>query len=161
MRPWRFGTGPGTAGRLIRLDNKWSSARGKLTFARALVFRRRKLTVVCEFLGGGFGGKVLVLWPHTLAGRASPRRVVKPACPRCSSPRAQMYSMVGPTRRATVSDDRPLRAPTVRETEWHSAHDSLNPTSVFDDYVEYAALASRHLWRAQRRDLHEPQRSFT
>jgi hypothetical protein len=27
-------------------------------------------------------------------------------------------------------------------------HDSVNPTSVFDDYVEYAALASRHLWRA-------------
>ncbi len=27
-------------------------------------------------------------------------------------------------------------------------HDSVNPTSVFDAYVEYAALASRHLWRA-------------
>src|SRR5258707_13472671 len=28
-------------------------------------------------------------------------------------------------------------------------HDSVNPTSVFDDYVEYAALASRPLWRAR------------
>jgi xanthine dehydrogenase YagR molybdenum-binding subunit len=27
-------------------------------------------------------------------------------------------------------------------------HDSVNPTSVFDDYVEYAAMVSRHLWRA-------------
>jgi xanthine dehydrogenase YagR molybdenum-binding subunit len=27
-------------------------------------------------------------------------------------------------------------------------HYSVNPTSLFDDYVEYAALASRHLWRA-------------
>ena len=27
-------------------------------------------------------------------------------------------------------------------------HDSVNPTSLFDDYVEYAAMASRHLWRA-------------
>jgi xanthine dehydrogenase YagR molybdenum-binding subunit len=27
-------------------------------------------------------------------------------------------------------------------------HDSINPTSVFDDYVEYAAMASRHLRRA-------------
>jgi xanthine dehydrogenase YagR molybdenum-binding subunit len=26
--------------------------------------------------------------------------------------------------------------------------DSLNPTSLFDDYVEYAAVASRHLWHA-------------
>jgi xanthine dehydrogenase YagR molybdenum-binding subunit len=28
-------------------------------------------------------------------------------------------------------------------------HDSVNPTSVFDDYVEYAAMASRHLWCAK------------
>jgi xanthine dehydrogenase YagR molybdenum-binding subunit len=27
-------------------------------------------------------------------------------------------------------------------------HDSVNPTSVFDDYVEYAAMATRHLWGA-------------
>jgi xanthine dehydrogenase YagR molybdenum-binding subunit len=27
-------------------------------------------------------------------------------------------------------------------------HDSINPTSVFDDYVEYAAMVSRHLWGA-------------
>jgi xanthine dehydrogenase YagR molybdenum-binding subunit len=27
-------------------------------------------------------------------------------------------------------------------------HDSVNPTSLFDGYIEYAAMASRHLWRA-------------
>ena len=27
-------------------------------------------------------------------------------------------------------------------------HESVNPTSLFDGYVEYAAMASRHLWRA-------------
>src|SRR6185312_16982359 len=27
-------------------------------------------------------------------------------------------------------------------------HDSINPTSAFDNYVEYAAMASRHLWHA-------------
>ncbi len=25
-------------------------------------------------------------------------------------------------------------------------HESITPTSVFDNYIEYAALASRHLW---------------
>src|SRR5262249_40666030 len=27
-------------------------------------------------------------------------------------------------------------------------HESISPTSVFDNYVEYAALSSRHLWPA-------------
>src|SRR5205807_4257416 len=27
-------------------------------------------------------------------------------------------------------------------------HESISPTPVFDNYIEYAALASRHLWAA-------------
>jgi xanthine dehydrogenase YagR molybdenum-binding subunit len=59
--------------------------------------------------------------------------------------RAQMYSMVG-HQAATVQSialgaDRDGKLTGIR-------HDSINPTSVFDDYVEYAAMASRHLWRA-------------
>src|SRR5258708_27275429 len=56
-----------------------------------------------------------------------------------------MYSMVGPqaatVQRIAVGAARDGRLGGIR-------HDSVNPTSVFDDYVEYAALASRHLWRA-------------
>jgi xanthine dehydrogenase YagR molybdenum-binding subunit len=56
-----------------------------------------------------------------------------------------MYSMVG-HQAATVQTialgaDRDGTLTGIR-------HDSVNPTSVFDDYVEYAAMASRHLWRA-------------
>jgi xanthine dehydrogenase YagR molybdenum-binding subunit len=59
--------------------------------------------------------------------------------------RAQMYSMVG-HQAATVQTialgaDRDGRLTGIR-------HDSVNPTSSFDDYVEYAAMASRHLWGA-------------
>ena len=56
-----------------------------------------------------------------------------------------MYSMVG-HQAATVQTialgaDHDGKLTGIR-------HDSVNPTSIFDDYVEYAAMASRHLWRA-------------
>ncbi len=101
-----------------------------------------KINVVCEFLGGGFGGKSWS-WPHTLLAALAAKVVNRPV--RLQLTRAQMYSMVG-HQAATVQTialgaDRDGRLSGIR-------HDSVNPTSVFDDYVEYAALASRHLWRA-------------
>ena len=101
-----------------------------------------KINVVCEYLGGGFGGKSWS-WPHTLLAALAAKVVNRPV--RLQLARAQMYSMVG-HQAATVQTialgaDRDGRLSGIR-------HDSVNPTSVFDDYVEYAALASRHLWRA-------------
>jgi hypothetical protein len=71
--------------------------------------------------------------------------VHEPTGPRPADPRAGMYSMVG-HQAATVQTialgaDRDGRLTGIR-------HDSVNPTSVFDDYVEYAAMVSRHLWGA-------------
>ena len=101
-----------------------------------------KINVVCEFLGGGFGGKSWS-WPHTLLAALAAKAVNRPV--RVQLTRAQMYSMVG-HQSATVQTialgaDRDGKLTGIR-------HDSVNPTSLFDDYVEYAALASRHLWRA-------------
>src|SRR5467141_2405773 len=101
-----------------------------------------KITVVCEFLGGGFGGKSWS-WPHTLLAALAAQAVNRPV--RLQLTRAQMYSMVG-HQAATIQTialgaDRDGKLTGIR-------HDSVNPTSVFDDYVEYAALASRHLWGA-------------
>src|SRR5467141_3883874 len=101
-----------------------------------------KITVVCEFLGGGFGGKSWS-WPHTLLAALAAQAVNRPV--RLQLTRAQMYSMVG-HQAATVQTialgaDNDGKLTGIR-------HDSVNPTSLFDDYVEYAALASRHLWRA-------------
>jgi xanthine dehydrogenase YagR molybdenum-binding subunit len=101
-----------------------------------------KINVVCEFLGGGFGGKSWS-WPHTLLAAIAAKVVDRPV--RLQLSRAQMYSMVG-HQAATVQ--------TIALGANHDGklvgirHDSVNPTSVFDDYVEYAAMASRHLWRA-------------
>ena len=101
-----------------------------------------KINVVCEFLGGGFGGKSWS-WPHTLLAALAAKGVSRPV--RLQLTRAQMYSMVG-HQAATVQTialgaDRDGRLTGIR-------HDSVNPTSSFDDYVEYAAMASRHLWGA-------------
>ena len=101
-----------------------------------------KINVVCEFLGGGFGGKSWS-WPHTLLVALAAKVVNRPV--RLQLSRAQMYSMVG-HQAATVQTialgaDHDGKLTGIR-------HDSDNPTSIFDDYVEYAAMASRHLWRA-------------
>ena len=101
-----------------------------------------KINVVCEFLGGGFGGKSWS-WPHTLLTALAAKVVNRPV--RLQLSRAQMYSMVG-HQAATVQT---IALGANRDGELTGIrHDSINPTSVFDDYVEYAAMASRHLWRA-------------
>jgi len=101
-----------------------------------------KINVVCEFLGGGFGGKSWS-WPHTLLAALAAKAVNRPV--HLQLTRAQMYSMVG-HQAATVQTialgaDGDGKLAGIR-------HDSVNPTSPFDGYVEYAAIASRHLWRA-------------
>ena len=91
-----------------------------------------KINVVCEFLGGGFGGKSWS-WPHTLLAALAAKVVNRPV--RVQLTRAQMYSMAGhqPATVQTIAlgADRDGKLTGIR-------HDSVNPTSMFDDYVEYA-----------------------
>ncbi|HEY2534704.1 MAG TPA: xanthine dehydrogenase family protein molybdopterin-binding subunit [Xanthobacteraceae bacterium] len=102
-----------------------------------------RIIVVCEFLGGGFGGKSWS-WPHTLLAALAAKVVKRPV--RLPLSRTEMYSMVGhqaaTLQTIALGADRDGKLTGIR-------HDSVNPTSVFDDYVEYAAMASRHLWRAK------------
>jgi xanthine dehydrogenase YagR molybdenum-binding subunit len=100
------------------------------------------ITVVSHFLGGGFGGKAYV-WPHTLLTAVAARALNRPV--RIQLTRAQMYSMVGhqPATIQTIelAADRRGKLTGIR-------HESTSPTPVFDNYIEYAAMASRHLWAA-------------
>jgi xanthine dehydrogenase YagR molybdenum-binding subunit len=101
-----------------------------------------KIRVVSHFLGGGFGGKAYV-WPHTLMAALAAKIVRRPV--RLQLTRAQMYSMAGhqaasvQTIALGAAADGTLRG--IR-------HESITPTPVFDNYIEYAALASRSLWAA-------------
>jgi len=103
---------------------------------------QEKITVVSRFVGGGFGGKAYV-WPHTLMAALAAREVRRPV--RIQLTRAQMYSMVGrqpaTIQTITLAADKTGKLTGIR-------HDSISPTSVFDNYIEYAANASRSLWGA-------------
>jgi xanthine dehydrogenase YagR molybdenum-binding subunit len=103
---------------------------------------QEKITVISRYVGGGFGGKAYV-WPHTLLGIVAARTLKRPV--RIQLTRAQMYSMVG---------HQPATIQTITLAAGNSGkltgirHDSISPSSVFDDYIEYAANASRSLWGA-------------
>jgi len=103
---------------------------------------QEKITVISRFVGGGFGGKAYV-WPHTLMAAVAARVVRRPV--RIQLTRAQMYSMVGrgpaTIQTITLAADKTGKLTGIR-------HESISPTSVFDNYIEYAANASRSLWGA-------------
>ena len=101
-----------------------------------------KITVVSKFVGGGFGGKAYV-WPHTLMAAAAARRLGLPV--RLQLTRANMYSMVG--RQAATIQTISLGADETGRLTGID-HRSISPTSVFDNYIEYAALSTRSLWPA-------------
>jgi xanthine dehydrogenase YagR molybdenum-binding subunit len=92
--------------------------------------------------GGAFGCKGLV-WPHQIIAAAAARVTMRPV--RITLTRAQMYSIVPyqPQMVQTVSlaasDDGRLAA---------IEHESINVTSVSDDFVEYATLASQTTYAA-------------
>ncbi len=102
-----------------------------------------RINVVSQFLGGGFGGKAYV-WPHTLMAAVAAKAIGRPV--RIQLTRAQMYSMVGhqPATIQTVAlgADRDGKLVGIE-------HQSISPTPVFDNYIEYAALSSRSLWPAR------------
>jgi xanthine dehydrogenase YagR molybdenum-binding subunit len=101
-----------------------------------------KINVVSHFLGGGFGCKGYV-WPHTLLAALAAKVLSRPV--QVQLTRAQMYSMAGhqPASIQTIAlgarQDGKLTG--VR-------HESITPTPVFDNYIEYAALCPRSLWHA-------------
>jgi xanthine dehydrogenase YagR molybdenum-binding subunit len=101
-----------------------------------------KITIVSHFVGGGYGGKAYV-WPHTLLA-ALAAKILNRAV-RLQLTRAQMYSMVG-HQPATIQTIAIGARKDGKLTGLR--HESTSPTSVFDNYIEYAANCSRFLWAA-------------
>ena len=103
---------------------------------------REKINVICQFLGGGFGGKAYV-WPHTLIAALAAKVLNRPVHVQLT--RAQMYSMVG----HQAASMQVIRLGAERNGKLNGIrHDSVTPTSMFDNYIEYAALCPRSLWAA-------------
>ncbi len=101
-----------------------------------------KITVISHFIGGGFGCKGYV-WPHTLLAALAAKVLKRPV--HLQLTRAQMYSMAGhqaaSIQTVALGARRDGKLTGIR-------HDSISPTSIFDNYIEYAALCPRSLWDA-------------
>jgi xanthine dehydrogenase YagR molybdenum-binding subunit len=110
--------------------------------ATVLGMPSEKIDVVSAFLGGGFGGKAYV-WPHTVLAVLAAKMLNKPV--RLQLTRSQMYSMVGhqPATIQTIALGADKRGKLIA-----IRHESITPTSIFDNYIEYAANCSRSLWAA-------------
>ncbi|HEV2396161.1 MAG TPA: xanthine dehydrogenase family protein molybdopterin-binding subunit [Candidatus Sulfotelmatobacter sp.] len=101
-----------------------------------------KITVISHFIGGGFGCKGYV-WPHTLLAALAAKVLKRPV--HLQLTRAQMYSMAGhqaaSIQTVALGARRDGKLTGIR-------HESISPTSIFDNYIEYAALCPRSLWDA-------------
>src|SRR6266702_4117475 len=103
---------------------------------------QEKIYVICQFLGGGFGGKGYV-WPHTLIAALAAKVLNRPVHVQLT--RAQMYSMAG----HQAASMQVIRLGADRNGKLNGIrHDSITPTSMFDNYIEYVALVARSLWGA-------------
>ena len=108
--------------------------------AAAFGIRAERVHVRAEYVGGGFGSKGYV-WPHQLLAVAAAREVGRPL--KLSLSRANTFVAHGyqpaSIQRLSLGASRDGRLDAIR-------HDAFTPTSRRDGYVEYAAIASRHLY---------------
>src|SRR6201982_1964372 len=87
---------------------------------------QEKIHVICQFLGGGFGGKGYV-WPHTLIAALAAKVLNRPVHVQLT--RAQMYSMAG----HQAASMQVIRLGAERNGKLNGIHhDSVTPTSMFD-----------------------------
>ena len=114
----------------------------RMAVAAALELTPDQIRVRSPHTGGGFGCKGFV-WPQQIISAATARAVGRPV--RVALTRAQMYSIAAyqPQLVQTVTlgatQDGRLQA---------IDHESINVTSVTDDFVEYATAASQTTYAA-------------
>ena len=114
----------------------------RMAVAAALELAPGQIRVRSPHTGGGFGCKGFV-WPQQIIAAAAARAVERPV--RVALTRAQMYSIAAyqPQLVQTVTlgagQDGRLQA---------IDHESINVTSVTDDFVEYATAASQTSYAA-------------
>src|SRR5258708_13713173 len=112
--------GPGT---LTLYDSTQMGVGTRKLTSLVLGVPEEKIIVVCEFLGGGFGGKSWS-WPHTLLAALAAKVVNRPV--RVQLTRAQMYSMAG--HQAATVQTTPL-GPAPEGNLTALRHATANPTS--------------------------------
>jgi xanthine dehydrogenase YagR molybdenum-binding subunit len=112
----------------------------KETVAKTLGVAPEQVTVICPYVGGGFGCKGST-WSHVVLAALAARQVGRPV--KLVLDRTQMFGMVGnrphteQTLRLGAADDGRLLA---------MQHASVSETSTLEDWVEPSAIATRMLY---------------
>ena len=126
--------------RLTVYDATQSISGVKGSLARTLGLQDEQVTVVCPFVGGGFGGKGS-MWSHVVLAAMASRRIGRPV--KLVLDRPQMFGPVGHRPRTEqhlqigASTDGALAA---------MRHDVVTQTSVLEDWVEPSAVVTRMLY---------------
>ena len=109
--------------------------------AIALALPPGNVRVITKFVGGGFGCKGSA-WSHVVIAALAAKQLGRPV--KIALTRPQMFGMVGgrPHTRQTVAA---AAEPGGKLTALR--HESVSTTSRFDDFLEPAALVSRHQYK--------------
>ena len=109
--------------------------------ARAFAVPPGNVRVITKFVGGGFGCKGSA-WSHVLIAALAAKQLGRPV--KIALTRPQMFGMVGgrplTRQRVTAAATSEGRLTALR-------HVSTSTTSRFDDFLEPAALVSRHQYK--------------
>jgi len=111
--------------------------------SKAFGLELKNVRVIAKFVGGGFGCKGSA-WSHVLLAAMAAKQLNRPV--KLALTRPQMFGMVGgrPQTRQTISAaaGKDGRLTALR-------HECTSTTSRFDDFIEPAALVSRHSYACE------------
>ena len=109
--------------------------------AHAFAIPPEQVRVIAKFVGGGFGCKGSV-WSHVVIAALAAKQLGRPV--KVALTRQQMFGMVGgrPRTRQKIS-----AAATKEGGLTALRHQSTSTTSRFDDFLEPAAMVSRHQYK--------------
>jgi len=116
------------------------------TVAATLGIEPEKLTVLCPYVGGGFGCKGSV-WSHVVLAAMAAKMVDRPV--KLVLDRPQMFGPVG---------QRPVTEQRMRHAAMHdgrltaSSHDTVAYTSMIEDWIEPCGLVTRMMYEVPNQE---------
>lgn len=116
------------------------------TVAATLGMPEQDVTVLCPFVGGGFGCKGSV-WSHVLLAAMAARQAGRPV--KLALDRSQMFGPVG-ARPVTEQRMKLGALPDGRLSA--CSHDVVAYTSMFEDWIEPCAVITRMLYQTPNQD---------
>jgi xanthine dehydrogenase YagR molybdenum-binding subunit len=116
------------------------------TVAGTLGIEPENVTVLCPYVGGGFGCKGSV-WSHVVLAAMAAKMVARPV--KLVLDRNQMF---GPVGQRPVTDQRMRLAAMTDGRLTASAHDTVAYTSMIEDWIEPCGLMTRMMYEVPNQE---------